>query len=537
MTARPDLSPPEVSLPAHRNARPPRTAVAHSIALIGMDGQEVEVEAMIAAGLPRTILVGLPDAAVYEARDRCKAAVAASGLSWPPTALTINLTPASLPKAGSHHDLAIAAAVLAASGTVPEAAVRSVVMLGELGLDGRVRRVRGLLPAVLAARSLGHRTVVVPVGQGAEARLVEGIAVKTAASLTELVALLRGEATPPTPVEETSPEEPAEGREEPDFADVVGQGQARWAAEIAAAGRHHLMLTGPPGIGKTLIASRIPGILPELDLSGALQIAAVSSLLAQPVHGLDRRPPFAAPHHSCSVAAMVGGGARLARPGAVSRAHGGLLFLDEAAEFRPNVLDALRTPLESGEVVLSRSHGDARYPARFQLVLATNPCPCGNAGVVGRECRCSPTVVRRYRGRISGPLRDRIDITVRMTPPPSAYLALGAQLPTPESSAVIAVRVAEARDRQSRRLARTRWATNGEVPGSYLRSHLPLPEATHLLDEATMRGLLSSRGVERTLRIAWTVADLAGHDLPDADDLRMALALRRGETYALPGGR
>lgn len=533
MTARPD-----VSLPAHHEPRAPRTAAAHSIALIGLDGQEVEVEAMIAAGLPRTILVGLPDAAVYEARDRCRAAVAASGLSWPATALTINLTPASLPKAGSHHDLAIAAAVLAAAGTVPERAVRRVVLLGELGLDGRVRRVRGLLPAVLAARALGHDGVVVPTGQGAEAALVEGIVVRTVATLNELVALLRGHPVPRLPAEEPARAPiKAEGLDLPDFADVVGQRQARWAAEIAAAGRHHLMLSGPPGVGKTLIASRMPGILPELDVADALRVAAVASLLGEHVDGLDRRPPFAAPHHACSVPAMVGGGARMARPGAVSRAHGGLLFLDEAAEFSPAVLDALRTPLEAGEVALSRSHGEARYPARFQLVLATNPCPCGDFGVVGRECRCSPTVVRRYRSRISGPLRDRIDITVKLPPPPSAYLTLRSRLPAPERSAQIAARVLQARDRQRCRLAGTRWTTNGEVPGAYLRTHLPLPDATDLLDDATMRGQLSNRGVERALRIAWTLADLAGHDLPDEDDVRMALALRRGDSYALPGSR
>ncbi len=529
MTTRPD-----VSLPAHHAPPRPRTAVAHSIALIGMDGQEVEVEAMISSGLPRTIMVGLPDTAVYEARDRCKAAVAATGLSWPATSLTINLTPASLPKAGSHHDLAIAAAVLAAAGTVPEPATRRMVLLGELGLDGRVRRVRGLLPAVLAARALGHRKVVVPRGQAAEASLVEGIEVRTVGTLADLVALLQGR-----PVLVGLEGEPAPAAVAstagPDFADVVGQREARWAAEIAAAGGHHLMLSGPPGIGKTLIASRMPGLLPELEVPEALQVAAVASLLGEPVHSLDRRPPFAAPHHSCSVAAMVGGGARIARPGAVSRAHGGILFLDEAAEFSPIVLDALRTPLEAGEVLLARSHGEARYPSRFQLVLATNPCPCGNSGVPGRECRCSPTVVRRYRGRISGPLRDRIDITVRMTPPPSAYLALGAQLPPPEATEVIAARVVAARDRQRRRLRGTHWSTNSEVPGTYLRTRLPLPESTDLLDQAMMRGLLSNRGVERTLRIAWTLADLAGHDVPDQEDLKMALAFRRGDTHALPG--
>lgn len=542
----------DISLPPGRAPARPRTATARSIALVGMDGQEIEVEAMIAPGLPRTVLVGLPDAAVYEARDRCRAAVAATGLEWPRTALTINLTPASLPKAGSQYDIAIAAAVLAAGGVVPEDAVRRVILLGELGLEGRVRRVRGVLPAVLAAKARGYRSVVVPAGQRTEAALVEGMQVHTVASLGELVSFLRGEA--PTlhravpgsggadDPDAHGPEDPTTGPAGvgedalPDFADVVGQGQARLAAEVAAAGRHHLMLSGPPGVGKTLIASRLPGILPELSVTEALEVAALASLIGEPVGGLRRRPPLSAPHHACSVAAMVGGGAKLARPGAVSRAHGGILFLDEAAEFAPVVLDALRTPLEAGEVTLSRAHGEVRYPARFQLVMATNPCPCGYFGVSGKDCTCPPSVVHRYRGRISGPLRDRVDITVMMKPPPSAYLALGARLPTPESSAMIAARVALARDRQQRRLAGTGWTTNGAVPGSYLRNHLPLPQTTHLLDTEILQGRLSNRGVERTLRLAWTVADLEGHDVPTAADLGLALALRRGETHLLPGG-
>ncbi len=540
----------DVSLPPDRAPVRPRTATARSIALLGMDGQEIEVEAMIAPGLPRTVLVGLPDAAVYEARDRCRAAVAATGLEWPRTALTINLTPASLPKAGSQYDIAIAAAVLAAAGAVPEDAVRQVVLLGELGLDGRVRRIRGVLPAVLAAKAHGYRSVVVPAGQRTEAALVEGMEVHTVATLRELVSFLRGDdptllrplrrshaAEDPDSYDHEDPGADASEDAPLDFADVVGQGEALLAAEVAAAGRHHLALFGPAGVGKTLIGTRLPGILPELSVTEALEAAAVASLIGEPVSALRRRPPLSAPHHACSIAAMVGGGSKLARPGAVSRAHAGILFLDEAAEFAPTVLDALRTPLESGEVVLSRSHGEVRYPARFQLVMAANPCPCGNHGVSGKVCTCSPSIVHRYRGRISGPLRDRIDITVMMKHPASAYLALGARLPTPEPSAAIAARVALARDRQQRRLAGSGWTTNGAVSGSYLRNHLPLPRSTDLLETAILEGKLSNRGVERTLRLAWTLADLDGHDVPTAENVNLALALRRGETHLLPGGR
>ncbi len=524
----------DLALPA---AGPPpraRTSSSWSIALSGLEGQPVEVEAMIAPGLPRTVLVGLPDASVYEARDRCRSAVAASGLRWPVTALTINLTPASLPKAGSHHDLAIAGAVLAADGAVPEEAVRSVVLLGELGLDGRVRRTPGILPATMAARDLGFAQVIVPAGQAAEAGLVEGIGVRSVSTLGQLVAVLRGQRPAQAPEDDepvvTGPEPAAAG----DFADIHGQSEACHAAVVAAAGRHHLLMIGPPGVGKTMIAGRIPGILPELDPREALEVASIRSLLGEPVAGLDRRPPFAQPHHGCSAPALVGGGARLARPGAASRAHRGVLFLDEVPEFAPHVLDTLRTPLETGEVFLSRSGGEARYPARFQLVMAANPCPCGNHGVAGRDCRCSPATVLRYRGRISGPLRDRVDITVRMLPPKSSFLGGLTAEDTPPSS-VLAQRVAQARQRQRDRLAGTGWTTNAEVPGSYLRTHLPLPVGVERLERAVLNGGMSSRGVDRALRLAWTLADLGGRDRPIETDVKGAIALRRG-TFG-EGGR
>ena len=383
-------------------------ARAWSVALVGIDGTMVEVEAAISSGLPRTTMVGLPDAALYEARDRCRAAMASTGFGWPSDPVTINLSPATLPKAGSHYDLAIAAAVAAAGRKFDPEALEGLALFGELGLDGRVRAVRGLLPALLTAVERGFARVVVPVTQLREASLVAGLSIAGAADLSDLFDVLTGGAgaTEPPPVDQ-----PASQRPPLDLADVAGQVEAKWALEVAAAGRHHLYLHGPPGVGKTLLAERLPGLLPDLELSEALEVSAVHSLAGINLDGgLVRRPPYADPHHSASLASLVGGGARIAVPGAVSRAHRGVLFLDEAPEFSPRVMEALRVPLESGRIVLGRALATATYPASFQLVLAANPCPCGMAGTPGANCRCPPMAVRRYASRVSGPILDRIDI-------------------------------------------------------------------------------------------------------------------------------
>lgn len=498
-----------------------------SVALLGMQGQMVEVEAAIGSGLPRTVLVGLPDAALYEARDRCRAAVASAGLGWPSQLLTINLTPATLPKAGSHYDLSIVAAVLGAAGTVPAEALRSRVLLGELGLDGRVRRVRGVLPALMAARAAGFEQVVVPHGQHAEASLVSGLSITSVGSLADLVDCLHGRPVLSVPgaVEPVDPLEPGVAR---DLSDVVGQEEARWALEVAAAGRHHLFLHGPPGAGKTMLAERLPGLLPDLELAEALEVSALHSLAGGGVDGLITRPPYSDPHHSASVPSIVGGGARMARPGSISLAHRGVLFLDEAPEFSPRVLEGLRTPLESGVITLGRTQVQTSYPARFQLVLAANPCPCGLAGTAGAACTCAPMTVRRYAERISGPILDRVDISVTFTPLRRAYLHGGG--PVPETSAVVAERVHAARQRQLRRLAGTGWSTNAEVPGHHLRRRLPLPDGVEALDLALQRGRVSARGVDKVLRVSWTLADLAGVDRPTRAHLLTALAMRRGES-------
>ena len=499
-----------------------------SVALVGVEGRMVQVEADIGGGLPKTILVGLPDTALYQSRDRCKAAVANVGHPWPATLLTINLSPATLPKAGSHYDLAIAAAVLAASGIIPVEALERTALLGELGLDGRLRPVPGVLPATLAAARAGFTRVVVPLRQAPEAALVDGVDVLGLASLGQLVAELRGEPVPLVePVELQPVSGPGERSARLDLADVVGQEEAKWALEVAAAGRHHMFLHGPPGAGKTMLASRLPGLLPDLEPVDALEVSAVHSLAGFDLTGgLVTRPPYVDPHHSASVASIVGGGPRIARPGAISCAHRGVLFLDEAPEFAPQVLDALRTPLESGTVSIARSELNARFPAAFQLVLAANPCPCGMAATPGAECRCAPQAVRRYGEKISGPVRDRVDIVQTFLPLRRSQLKAAVD---GEPSARVADRVREARDRQRDRLRDTPWRTNGEVSGPHLRRHLPPPHGAQLAWDALDRGRLSARGVDKVFRLAWTVADLAGRDRPSRDDTALALAMRRGE--------
>ncbi|MEN2740735.1 YifB family Mg chelatase-like AAA ATPase [Microbacterium sp. X-17] len=497
-----------------------------AVALTGIEGALVEVEADLSQQTPGFQIIGLPDKALGEAAQRVHNACANCGLELPRRKLTVNLSPASLPKHGSGFDVAIAVAALATELALDQESVGATVHLGELGLDGRLRAVPGVLPSVLAAARAGIRRVVVPRALRDEAELVGGVQVLGATTLADVLQWHGADVEPvdlpplvPPPVDEPA-------TEPMDLADVVGQGDAVDALVVAAAGGHHLLLSGPPGAGKTMLARRLPGILPPLDDAAALRVASVRSLAGRPVRALSRTPPFEAPHHSASTAALVGGGSRVVRPGAIARASDGVLFIDEAGEVSGAALDALRQPLESGRIEIHRVGFSASFPARFQLVLATNPCPCGNYGVRGGVCACPPAAIRRYRGRLSGPLRDRIDIELNMLR--VADPGLGAGPVT--TSAEARERVRDARDRAARRLRDAPWRINAELPGVWLRrGPRALPAAARRpLDAALQRGALTLRGYDRVLRVAWSVADLAGVDAPGIDEVGRALYLKRG---------
>ncbi|MFI9808018.1 YifB family Mg chelatase-like AAA ATPase [Streptomyces sp. NPDC052301] len=527
-----------------------------SVALVGVEGVVVEVQADLEPGVSAFTLVGLPDKSLTESRDRVRAAVVNSGGEWPQKKLTVGLSPASVPKAGSGFDLAVACAVLGAAERIDPRVLADIVMIGELGLDGRVRPVRGILPAVLAAADAGYEQVVVPECAAAEASLVPGVSVLGVRSLRQLVAVLTEE-----PVPEEEPDE--QGRPDPllaglrvpgtgaatgmhtvgaarhdldhDLADVVGQTSARTAVEVAAAGGHHLFLEGPPGAGKTMLAERLPAVLPRLTREESLEVTAVHSVagLLPPGKPLIDVAPYCAPHHSATMQSLVGGGPGIARPGAVSLAHRGVLFLDEAPEFHGQTLDALRQPLESGHIVIARSAGVVRFPARFLMVLAANPCPCGRFSLRDSLCECPPATIRRYQSRLSGPLLDRVDLRVEVDPVTRAELTEpGAR---GESTATVAARVRQARERAAARLTGTPWRTNSDLPGRELRSrYQPVAGAMDEAERSLERGVLTARGIDRVLRVAWTVADLVGHDRPDATDVALALQLRTGVPRGVP---
>jgi len=491
-------------------------ALVSTVAYLGLEARAVEVQCQIAPGLPKFHVVGLPDKAVAESRQRVHAALAAMGLSLPPKIITVNLSPADLPKEGSHYDLPIALALLAAMGVTDAEQLTDWIVIGELALDGRIAPSPGVLLAALHAseREMG---LICPAAQGAEARWAPGIPVTAAPNLISLLNHLKGVQRLPEP-HPGEVEEPVPG---PDLRQVKGQETAKRALEIAAAGAHNLLMVGPPGAGKSLLASCLPGILPPLAPAEALEVSMVASVAGSLEGGrISRTRPFRAPHHSASMAALTGGGVRV-RPGEVSLAHLGVLFLDELPEFQRPVLDSLRQPLETGKVDVARANAHVTYPARVQLVAAMNPCRCGHLGDPALACSRAPRCAADYQGRISGPLLDRIDLHIEVDPVQAADLALP---PPAEGSAQIAARVAAARERQSARGVRA----NAELDGDLLERHAtPDEPGRKLLLQAAEAMRLSARGYTRMLRVARTIADLAGVEEVGRIHVAEALSYRR----------
>ncbi|MBU8983181.1 YifB family Mg chelatase-like AAA ATPase [Bifidobacterium bifidum] len=498
-----------------------------SVGLIGLKAFIIQIQAFISPGLPYFSVIGLPDASLSESRERVKSACQASGFKWPDTRVTVNMSPASMPKRGASHDLAIAAGVLSAAGAIPHDSLEETIVLGEVNLDGTVLPIHGLLPIMLHAKERGIRRLIVPYGNEDESRLVPQMDVTCVRHVGELIELAGGRAsytlgadraTVSCTVEDT-PAFSGLG----DMSEVVGQDHVKWALQVAAAGKHHLLMTGPPGSGKTMLASRMPSIMCPLTPEEQLEVASIRSLCGTLQHyGISDMPPFEAPHHTASTASLVGGGSGLAMPGAITRAHRGILFMDEAPEFSARTLQTLREPMESGYVALSRTKGTTYYPAMFQMVMAANPCPCGYAYGNGERCVCKEKDRIRYFARLSGPILDRIDIQVEV--PPVSCIASS---PTRDSigSHVMQQQVIAARAAAGERYSKYGWGCNAEVPGSWMRANTSV-KALELANRALASHRLSLRGVDRAMRLAWTLADLAGKTSPGPDEMSQGIMLR-----------
>ncbi|MDP9800325.1 magnesium chelatase family protein [Arcanobacterium wilhelmae] len=499
--------------------------MAYTVALRGLEGVPVLVEAVTMSGLPGMALVGLGDAAVGEAKERLRAGFLAAKVPWPNSKLTINMSPADLHKSGTGFDLALAAAVMCALGA--RGFDERTVLLGELGLDGSVRGVRGVIPAVLAAQRHGFDRVICAAASAKAAALVPGMEVEPISHLAQLARLLGVKDAPKVPL---APDEPVPTPHEEvgDLSDVCGQEEAIFGLTVAAAGGHHMLMVGPPGVGKSMLAERLPGVLPDLTNEQAVEVAAIQSLSGLEFGRLPTRPPLQSVHHTATAPAIVGGGSGIARPGAVTKAHCGVLYCDEFPEFSTVAIQSLREPLERGVVEINRALASVTYPARFQLVAAANPCRCGKLFDGPGRCTCTARDRIMYRANLGGPVRDRIDVNLVLRRPSRMALRRGGSV----SSAQVRDQVCAARERQAVRAKRAEFRsgvgrTNADLAGTWLRSNTVIDgELREQLDRDLAMGLISMRAIDRILRLAWSVADLAGHDSPTQSDLYIAANLK-----------